>query len=250
MTNDAFDDKVAIVTGGSSGIGKATAEKLVNGGAHVIIFDTTASPLEDNDSSRSTFMKVDVSSVDEMTQAFKRVEEDYGRLDILINNAGYGLKGTVLETSLADWNHICSVNITGVFLGCKLGIPIMLKQGHGSIVNTASVVANIGIENRAAYCATKGAVAALTRATALDFAHQGIRVNAVAPGTVKSHYFDEMLRTVPNPTQFEESLAERQPIGRAAKPEEIADVILFLASPAASFVTGALYCVDGGMTAK
>ena len=149
----------------------------------------------------------------------------------------------------ADWNRLLAVNLTGVFLGCKYAIPVMRRQGGGVIVNTASVVSAMGIKNRAAYCASKGGVAALTRAMALDHVSEGIRINCVAPGTVDSPYIDKILAKSDHPDALRSELAARQAMDRLGRPEEIADAILYLASDESSFVTGSMLTVDGGMSA-
>ena len=173
----------------------------------------------------------------------------FGRLDVLVNNAGYGIPGTVVETEEDDWNALMAVNVTGVFLACKHAIPVMAGQGGGVIVNVASVVASVGITNRAAYCASKGAVAALTRAMAIDHVGDKIRVNAIAPGTIRSPYFDEILAKSPNPSEVLAGLENRQAMKRLGEPNEIASGILYLASDDSSFCTGTILTVDGGMTA-
>jgi meso-butanediol dehydrogenase / (S,S)-butanediol dehydrogenase / diacetyl reductase len=174
----------------------------------------------------------------------------HGRLDILVNNAGYGITGSVVETSEADWCALMAVNINGVYLGCKYAIPVMAKGGGGAIVNTASVTSRIGIQNRAAYITSKGAVAAMTRAMALDHVADNIRVNAVAPGTIESPYYERIFAASDQPDALRASLAARQPMMRLGTPEEVAKAILFLASDDASFCTGSILFADGGWTAR
>jgi NAD(P)-dependent dehydrogenase (short-subunit alcohol dehydrogenase family) len=169
---------------------------------------------------------------------------------VLVNNAGYGITGTVVETSEADWNALMATNVNGVFLGCKAVIPIMVAQGGGSIINTASAVSVVGIQDRAAYVASKGAVAALTRAMALDHADQGIRVNCVGAGTVESPYYDRMFAASPEPETLKRQLESRQLFNRLGRPQEIAAAMLFLASDESSFCTGSTLFADGGWTAR
>jgi NAD(P)-dependent dehydrogenase (short-subunit alcohol dehydrogenase family) len=176
--------------------------------------------------------------------------ERFRRLDVLVNNAGYGIPGSVVETDEAAWDALMAVNVRGVFLCSKYAIPVMKTNGGGVIVNTASVVAAIGIGNRAAYCASKGAVAALTRAIAIDHVGDGIRCNAIAPGTIDTPYFDDILRKSPDPGATRKALAARQLLGRLGTPEEIAAGILFLASDESRFATGTILTLDGGMTAQ
>lgn len=168
----------------------------------------------------------------------------------MVNNAGYGIAGTVVDTAEADWAELMAVNVNGVYYGCKYAIPMMRDQGGGVIVNTASVVASVGIRNRAAYCASKGAVAALTRAMALDHVGDNIRVNCVAPGTIDSPYFAEILHKSGRAAELRRELEARQAMNRLGKPEEIANGILYLACDESSFVTGTMLTVDGGMTAQ
>ena len=165
-----------------------------------------------------------------------------------LNNAGYGIRGSVVTTEEAEWDTLMAVNLKGVYLCCRHAIPVIAAQGGGVIVNTASNVAVVGITDRAAYVASKGGVAALTRAMALDHAGENIRVNCVAPGVTRSSYFDRMIREAADPESFIAALAARAPMGRLAAPEEIANAILFLASDESSFATGGMLTIDGGMT--
>jgi NAD(P)-dependent dehydrogenase (short-subunit alcohol dehydrogenase family) len=194
-------------------------------------------------------MTVDVAKEAEVAGMVEKTVAAHGRLDILVNNAGYGIAGTVVSTTEADWNALMAVNVNGVFFGCKHAIPAMERQGGGAIVNTASAAANIGIHDRAAYVASKGAVAALTRAMAIDHVDAGIRINAVAPGTIESPYFKTIL-SGPNGAELRRGLEERQAMERLGQPVEIAQAMLWLASDDASFCTGTVLVVDGGWTAR
>ena len=167
-----------------------------------------------------------------------------------MNNAGYGITGSVVETDEADWDALIAVNLRGVYLGCKYVIPVMREQGGGVIVNTASVVAAVGIRDRAAYVASKGAVAALTRAMALDHVDDGIRVNAVAPGTIETAYFDRMFANSDDPDGLRRRLEARHPMNRLGTPMEVAYAMLYLASDESGFSTGSILTVDGGMSAQ
>ncbi len=246
-------NKIAIITGSGSGIGAATAKRFVEEGATVIVADKNLPAAEAvagalGQSARA--IACDVSKIDDVRALIEGTAKRHGRLDILVNNAGYGIKGSVVETSEADWDALMSVNIKGVFLGCKIAIPIMAAQGGGAIVNTASTTSRVGITDRAAYVTSKGAVAAMTRAMALDHVHQNIRINAVGPGTIGSSYFDEMFKKAPDPAGLRRSLEVRQPMNRLGTPLEIANAILFLASDEASFCTGSVLFADGGWTAR
>jgi NAD(P)-dependent dehydrogenase (short-subunit alcohol dehydrogenase family) len=251
-----LEDKVAIVTGGGSGIGRATCRLFAREGAAVVVADRRGDAAADVAAElaaaggRSLALAVDVAASAEVRRMVEETVRAFGRLDVLVNNAGYGIAGSVLDVNEKDWDDLMAVNVRGVFLCCKHAIPAMRARGGGVIVNVASVVASIGIRNRAAYVASKGAVAALTRAVALDHIEDGIRCNAIAPGTVDTAYYDQMLRQSPDPDALRRSLAERQALGRMGTPEEIADGILFLACDESRFATGSILTVDGGMTAQ
>ena len=194
-------------------------------------------------------MEVDVANGADIKRMVDETVKAFGRLDVLVNNAGYGIAGTVLDLDEKAWDDLMAVNVRGVFLCSKYAIPIMKAQGGGTIVNTASVVAAIGVRNRAAYVASKGAVAALTRAIAIDHVQDGIRCNAIAPGTIDTPYFNDIIKKSTNPADTRQALEARQLLNRLGTPEEIAAGILFLASDESRFATGSILTLDGGMTA-
>lgn len=248
-------EKVALITGGGSGIGRETCRLFASEGATVIVADrdvasaqAVADEITDH-GGKALAICVDVANEEQVKAMIAKTEATYGRLDVLVNNAGYGFAGTVVTTSEKDWDTLMGVNVKGVFLGCKHAIPLMEKNGGGAIVSTASAAANIGIHDRAAYVASKGAVAALTRAMAIDHVDAGIRINAVAPGTISSPYFDKIL-SGPDGADLRRGLEERQAMKRLGEPVEIAHAILWLASDDASFCTGTVLVVDGGWTAR
>jgi NAD(P)-dependent dehydrogenase (short-subunit alcohol dehydrogenase family) len=223
-----FAGKRALVTGAGSGIGAAVAELLVAEGADVVAADISG-----------TDVHLDVRDEAQVTDVVRDV-------DVLVNVAGIGSTTAAPDTPLDVWEDVFAVNARGTFLCCKHAIPSMIARGGGSIVNIASVAALVGLKNRAAYCASKGAVVALTRALAVDHVSDGIRVNAVCPGTVDSPW---VRRLVEESGESLDDLTARQPLGRLGTPEEIAQAVAYLASDAAGFVTGSILVIDGGLTA-
>ncbi|MBS7538270.1 SDR family oxidoreductase [Ancylobacter lacus] len=245
-------DKVAIITGAAAGIGEAAAQIFVREGARVLLADRNGpgvARVAERLGPQAAAIEVDVARSADVARMVAEAQRRFGRLDVLVNNAGYGIPGTVVTTEEDAWDALMAVNLKGVFLCCKHAIPVMAAQGGGTIVNTASNVATVGIFDRAAYVASKGGVAALTKAMALDHAAERIRVNCVAPGVTWSTYFDKMVAEHPDPEDFKARLKARAPVNRWAEPIEIANAILWLASDEASFATGAMFTVDGGMSA-
>jgi meso-butanediol dehydrogenase / (S,S)-butanediol dehydrogenase / diacetyl reductase len=251
-----LDKKIAIITGGGSGIGLETSKLFAKEGSIVAIVDRDLSKAQSvanaihADGGQAMAIHADVTQSSDIKRMIDTVVTSHGRLDILVNNAGYGIAGTVVDTSEEDWNALMAVNVNGVYLGCKYAIPVMERQGGGVIVNTASTVSVAGITNRAAYVASKGAVAALTRAMALDHVGSNIRINAVGPGTIESPYFDAIFAKSEDPSALRKNLESRQPMSRMGQPSEIARAILFLASNDSSFCTGTTLFADGGWTAR
>jgi NAD(P)-dependent dehydrogenase (short-subunit alcohol dehydrogenase family) len=227
--------KRVLVTGAGSGIGAATARRFAADGAEVIVADLSPEAVAD---------ELDAQAVVLDVRHEAEVEFAMADLDVLVNCAGIGSTTNAPETTLAVWENVFAVNARGTFLCCKYAIPGMAARGGGSIVNIASVAGLVGLRNRAAYCASKGAVISLTRALAVDHVADGIRVNAVAPGTVDSPWVRRLVEDV---GESLDALRARQPMGRLGTPEEIADAVAYLA--AAEFVTGSVLVIDGGLTA-
>lgn len=244
-----FANKSAIVTGGASGIGAATIRRLHSEGAAVLIADLndTLGPslAEELGSERAFYRRVDVADWGQVEAMVEAARAAFGRLDVLVNNAGIGSFATAPDITLEDWRRVIDVDLNGVFYGCRAAIPIMRGQGGGAIVNTASASGLAGDYSFAAYNAAKGAVVNFTRAAAIDHAREGVRINAVCPGPVATPIITPVF-AIPG---VKEAWNERVPMGRFAEPEEIASVIAFLASDDASFMTGANVAVDGGLTA-
>jgi NAD(P)-dependent dehydrogenase (short-subunit alcohol dehydrogenase family) len=243
--------KTAIITGAGSGIGEASARIFAAQGARVAVVDLeevngqrVAKDLGDS----SFFFHADVSKPADMESLAKTTVERFGRIDILFNNAGVSCVGTVHETSEADWDRVMSINTKGIYLACKYIVPVMLQQKAGCIINMASGAAVLGLAQRAAYSASKGAVYALTRAMQADYCRQGIRVNSLVPGTIYTpfvegylnrHYADNIEKAV-------ENLKKRQLSATLGTPEDVAYAALYLASDEAKFVFGSGLVVDGG----
>jgi NAD(P)-dependent dehydrogenase (short-subunit alcohol dehydrogenase family) len=241
MSTDRFAGKRAFVTGAGSGIGEAVARALHAEGATVTLADVSdaAGAVAGELGGASTAVRLDVRDEDQVREAMPGV-------DVLVNVAGVGSTTNAPDTPLDVWEEVFAVNARGTFLTCKHAIPGMAARGGGSIVNVGSVAALVGLKNRAAYCASKGAVVAFTRALAVDHVADGIRVNAVCPGTVDSPWVRRLVEEV---GESLDDLRARQPMGRLGTPPEIAESILYLASDDAAFVTGTALVIDGGLTA-
>lgn len=238
---------LAIVTGAGSGIGFATAVRLAQDGFSITAVDVDAAGLKRlADTVVATTRELDIRDA----AGFERLLDKLPREpDALVNVAGIGVAAPLHETSPNDWDRVLDVNLRAIFLTCRAALPRMLAAGHGSIVNVASVAGLVGVRNRAAYCASKAGVIGLTRSIAVDYAHRGIRANAVCPGTVASEWIDKILADADDPVAARRSMEERQLDGRMGTPEEIAGAIAYLLGSDARFVNGSAFVIDGGMTA-
>lgn len=249
-------DRVVIVTGAGSGIGQATARAFAAAGDRVVVadYDTEAARATADElrgaGNEALAVTVDVGERLQVRRMVSAALETFGRLDVLVNNAGIGVAADVVETTEADLERILAINVKGVFFGCQEAIPAMLQGGGGVIVNISSVAALAAVERRAAYIASKGAVIALTRSIAIDFMQRGIRCNCIAPGTVDSPWIGRIVAGQPDPVAARQKMVERQPLGRLGRPEEIAQAVLYLASPEADFVHGTCLVIDGGFSAR
>jgi len=247
----SFEGKVVVVTGGASGMGAASVREFAAQGARIVVVDRNAGGAADvAEAVGGLALGGDVSRSAFCNEAIAAVVQRYGRLDVLVNAAGIIKRTDAIHTDDEAWRQIFGVNVDGIFFMCRAALPHMVAQHSGVIVNFGSIWGDIGSAGVAAYCATKGAVHNLTRAMALDHARDGIRILAVCPGEVDTPMLASE-RAAPPTRAFLDDLADRTiPVGRLAQPEEIARVVVFLASDAASYMTGSLVAVDGGYTAR
>jgi NAD(P)-dependent dehydrogenase (short-subunit alcohol dehydrogenase family) len=251
-----LDNKVAVVTGAAMGIGKATALLMAHEGARVAIGDIndtegekSAQAIRDN-GGEAFFRHTDVASTEQVRELVEATVERYGKLDILVNNAAIAVAGTATDMSEEDWNRVINTNLTSVWRGMKFALPHMLHNGGGSIVNVSSVQSLLGFSGWAAYAAAKGGINALTQQAAVDYSPHNIRINAVAPGTIMTPMNERIFEETEDAETLIATWNSMHALGRFGQPEEVAQLIVFLASDEASFITGEVVRVDGGMTIK
>jgi 2-keto-3-deoxy-L-fuconate dehydrogenase len=242
-----FADVRAIVTGAASGIGLAVVEALVEAGATVAALDRVV-PVSGTLPDGVLALEADVTDDAAVRRAVAEAAEQFGGLDVLVNNAGIGAQGSVVDSTDEEWLHVLDVNVIGTARVSRAAWPHLVASDRAAIVNTASIAASAGLPQRAVYSASKGAVLALTRAMAADGIADGIRVNAVSPGTADTPWIGRLLSTAADPEAERRALEARQPHGRLVAATEIADAVLYLASPRSGSTTGADLAVDGGMS--
>jgi NAD(P)-dependent dehydrogenase (short-subunit alcohol dehydrogenase family) len=243
-------DKVCIITGAGSGIGRTTAQLFGREGARVVVADISREGAEETarEVEGAVVRVADVTDPRQTEELADSVARDFGRIDVLFNNAGIPGVGVLHETPLDLWERVLRVNVTGVFLATKYAVPHMIRQGSGSIINMSSSIAEIGLANRASYAASKGAVLALTRSMQVDYAVHGIRVNALLPGTIHTPFVEKYLReSYPNREDGLAVIRKRQLTQELGTPDDVAAAALFLASDESRFVLGTALFVDGGM---
>jgi len=240
--NDEFDDLTAIVTGGASGIGAAIVRRLRAGGAHVAVFD-----LAPGNAHADLAVRVDVADDQSVRAGVDAVADAFGRIDIVVNNAGIGAQGTIEDNADDEWHRVYDINVLGGVRVSRAALPWLRRSPSAAIVNVSSIAATAGLPQRALYGATKGAIAALTLHMAADHLPEGIRVNAVNPGTADTPWIGRLLSSTADPVAERAALEARQPHGRLVAADEIADAVAYLASPRSGSTTGTSLAVDGGM---
>lgn len=246
-----LEHRIALVTGAANGIGLATARLFATEGAHVYIADLDSEAAQraafdiQKASGPATAVTVDVSRGQDVTALFRMIAAAHGKLDVIVNNAGMNIRADFRHLSDADWVRMREVNLDGIVRIARDGFDLLRKSGRGSLINVASIMGHRGLRQLAGYSATKGAVSALTRALAVEYAPFGIRVNALAPGFIETALTERVLK---NP-QFNKALLDKTPMRRFGRPDDVAQAALFFASHASAYITGAELAVDGGMAA-
>ena len=251
-----LEGKVGLITGGAGAIGRATAMRFAAEGARIVVADRDEGRVTDvaaalrTNGGEALGVSVDVSSEPSVKAMVGQATAAFGRIDILFTCAGVLVSGSVTETSLADWDRTLAVNLTGPFLASRHVVPVMVANGGGSIVHMSSTAGLVGETSIAAYCASKGGVLMLARQMALDYARQGVRVNVICPGWIDTPFNDPAIEAAGGKDALLPFVDQMVPIGRQGTPEEVADVVAFLASDEARLMTGSVVTVDGGLTAQ
>lgn len=250
---DRLEGKRTIVTGAGSGIGRAIAMRLAGEGARVALADVdeeAAKGVAEEIDGDTLVHKTDVTSAEDVEALVGQVVSRWGGLEVMVNNAGVGIASTIVDATEEDYDKTMDVCVRGTFLGMKYAIPAIRDSGGGSVVNMSSIAALVGLNDRAIYCAAKGAILAMTRAAAIDHIEEGVRVNCIAPGTVDTPWISRITSTYDDPQKARATMQARQPHNRFVTPEEIAAMAAYLASDESGSTIGACMTVDGGMTAR
>jgi NAD(P)-dependent dehydrogenase (short-subunit alcohol dehydrogenase family) len=248
-----FEDKVVIVTGAAVGIGRATAIAFAEKDARVVVTDIDVEKGKQTSSligGDAFFIEINVANSESVKNMVKEVTKRFGRIDILVNNAGIYYQGDVIETPEEEWDKVIAVNLKGVYLCSHYVIPVMLRGNGGVVINVASEAGLVGIAGQVAYNASKAGVISLTKSMAVDFGRQGVRVNAVCPGTTETPMVKNALKKSKDPEKERRKLEEYRPLNRLGRPEEIAAAILAMASDHLGYATGSVLSIDGGYTAQ
>jgi NAD(P)-dependent dehydrogenase (short-subunit alcohol dehydrogenase family) len=244
-----LEGAVAIVTGAAGGIGSEVVAQLRAAGVSVVAEDIDPG-VEKLAQDGVATLCADAAQADSARAAVAMARERFGRLDVVVNNAGRFLFKPIVDTTDDEWDALMTTNVRSVFVHCREALPHLMEQGGGAIVNVSSISGVIGLPAQGAYCATKGAIAQITRPLAIEHAAQGVRVNAIAPGAVDTDFVNAPLAGAPDVQAARSDIGRSHPLGRMASPAEIARIMVFLASPASSFMTGAVVMADGGFTAQ
>lgn len=240
---DRLKNKIAIVTAAGQGIGKATALKLASENAQVYATDINENLLQELKRDNITIEKLDVTNNNEITAFAKQ----FDKVDILFNCAGFVHNGNIMDCDENDWEFSCNLNLKSMFMMIRAFLPMMRKHQSGSIINMSSVASSIkGVPNRFVYSVTKAGVIGMTKSIAIDFIKEGVRCNAICPGTVFSPSWEQRVANAPDPEKAKKDFFARQPMGRIGKPEEIAELVFYLASDESSYITGQAHIIDGG----
>lgn len=250
----ALDERVAIVTGGRGGVGRAVCERFAREGATVYALDLTAEGSLSGTAvatpAAGEFLSVDITDESQIVAAAQHVASAHNRLDVLVNAAGVEIEHTIEDTSLDDWNRVFAINVTGTFLMCKHALPLLRRSEHASIINFGSYDGFIADPGLAAYCASKGAVHALTKAMACDHGPEGIRVNAVCPGYVDTPMLQSFFQEAGDIDSLQQAVRDVHPLRTYGTPDDIANLVNWLASDEARYATGQLWVIDGGLSAQ
>lgn len=250
------EGKVAVVTGAAMGIGKAAAVALAREGASVVVADINDTVGNDtvqeiiDAGGKAVFQYCDVSKTENVQAAIQRAIDEYGKLDIMVNNAAVAIAGSVVDISEEDWNRVLNTNLSSVWRGMKFAIPHMIENGGGAIVNMSSVQALLGFQGWAAYSAAKGAINSLTQQAAAEYSKHNIRINAVAPGTIMTPMNEKIFEEAEDPDALIANWNSIHPIGRFGEMDEVGNLVLFLSSDESPFITGTMIRIDGGLTIK
>jgi NAD(P)-dependent dehydrogenase (short-subunit alcohol dehydrogenase family) len=245
-----LDGKVAIVTGGSRGIGRGIVERFLAEGASVLATARRAPEKGMPEANNLAFVTADVAQAGDAAEMVATAVEHFGGLDILVNNAGIQLQKSLEDTSEAEWDEVMAINVKGIFLCTRAALPALRRRGGGSVINIGSYDGFVADPNFSAYCASKGAVAALTRAIAVDLGKDGIRCNVICPGWIETEMVEDYIAHLPDPAAARASIAGLHPVGRTGRPADIASLALWLASEESAFFTGQQFVADGGYTAR
>jgi len=252
----SLKNKIALVTGGGSGIGAEICKVYARAGALVLVADIdeaaakkTAQQINEVENQTAEFFPLDVSNEAGCNALADSILKKFGRLDVLVNNAGVGHVGNILKTTSTDLKRLFAVNVDGVFNLSKPFLPSMIEKNYGVIINMASIGGVVAVRDRFAYCASKFAVVGMTKSMALDFAHQGVRVNCICPGRVETPFVTGMLQQYADPQAAYQEMCSTQALGRMGTPMEVAHAAVYLASDEAAFITGTAFYLDGGWTA-